>query len=113
MELILAIRQTLMAGLIRKNSKNSNIPPIMYPNRTKKSGIGKKRNPGDQQGHGGRCCLSSHLILISRVWENLLKREFQAGYPGEKRVSDIMCPQTQEGWLYMTGRWWVSRSAMI
>lgn len=54
MELILTICQILMTRFIRKNSKNSNIPPAMDPNRKKKSNAEKKRNPGGQPGHEGK-----------------------------------------------------------
>ena len=33
--------------------------------------------------------------------ENILKRDFRAGYPGEKRVPDITCLRTGSGRLYL------------
>ena len=33
--------------------------------------------------------------------ENILKRDFRAGYPGEKRVPDITCLRTGSGWPYL------------
>jgi transposase InsO family protein len=36
------------------------------------------------------------------VCENRLNREFQAAMAGTKRVSDITCPRTLDGWIYLT-----------
>jgi len=35
------------------------------------------------------------------VFENILNRDFHAEKPGQKRVSDITYPRTNEGWLYL------------
>jgi transposase InsO family protein len=42
---------------------------------------------------------SSHGLLIA---ENILNRDFQAAYPGEKWVSDITYLRTAFGWLFLT-----------
>ena len=42
---------------------------------------------------------SSHGLEVA---ENLLNRDFQAAYPGEKWVSDITYLRTIIGWLYLT-----------
>jgi len=36
------------------------------------------------------------------VNENILDRQFRAGRPGEKWVSDITCLSTEDGWVYLT-----------
>jgi transposase len=54
LELLFTICQILMARFIKKNSRNSDTPPAMDPNRTKKSNAEKKRNPGGQPGHEGK-----------------------------------------------------------
>jgi transposase len=43
----------LLPRFIRKNSKNSNLPPAMDPNRAKPSKAKNKRKPGGQPGHEG------------------------------------------------------------
>jgi transposase InsO family protein len=42
---------------------------------------------------------SSHGLVIA---DNILNRDFQAAYPGEKWVSDITYLRTNSGWLYLT-----------
>jgi len=42
---------------------------------------------------------SSHGLVVA---ENILNRDFQASYPGEKWVSDITYLRTIFGWLYLT-----------
>jgi transposase InsO family protein len=42
---------------------------------------------------------SSHGLWVA---ENILNRDFQAAYPGEKWVSDITYLRTVFGWLYLT-----------
>ena len=42
---------------------------------------------------------SSHVLEVAG---NILNREFQASYPGEKWVSDITYVRTNAGWLYLT-----------
>ena len=42
---------------------------------------------------------SSHMYVVA---ENHLDRDFQAARPAEKRVSDLTCISTGEGWLYLT-----------
>jgi transposase InsO family protein len=42
---------------------------------------------------------SSHGLVVA---ENILNRDFQAAYPGEKWVSDITYLRTIFGWLYLT-----------
>jgi len=42
---------------------------------------------------------SSHGLVVG---DNILNREFQAFYPGEKWVSDITYLRTIVGWLYLT-----------
>jgi transposase InsO family protein len=36
------------------------------------------------------------------VCANILDRQFGAEKPGEKRVSDIMCPRASDAWVYLT-----------
>jgi len=42
---------------------------------------------------------SSHKLATA---DNILNREFQASFPGEKWVSDITYLRTDKGWLYLT-----------
>jgi transposase len=42
-----------MPWFVQNNSKNSNLPPAMDPNREKTSGAKNKRKPGGQPGHEG------------------------------------------------------------
>jgi transposase InsO family protein len=41
---------------------------------------------------------SSHPLPVA---DNLLGRQFQAAGPNERRVADITCVPTREGWLYL------------
>ncbi|MDR2095147.1 MAG: DUF6444 domain-containing protein, partial [Treponema sp.] len=43
----------MLSRFIRKNSKNSSLPPAMDPDREKNSRAKKKRKPGGQPGHQG------------------------------------------------------------
>jgi transposase len=42
-----------MSRFIRKNSKNSSLPPAMDPNHEKTSKVQNKKKPGGQPGHEG------------------------------------------------------------
>jgi transposase len=53
MELLITVCQMLLSRFIRKNSKNSSLPPAMGPGREKSSHAKKKRKPGGQLGHEG------------------------------------------------------------
>ena len=59
----------------------------------KKHGLNAKKRrkfiPATSSNHGLAVC------------ENILNRDFHASNPGEKRVSDITCPLTLRGWLYL------------
>ena len=52
-ELLIALIQILAGKRLAKNSKNSNIPPSMDPNREKKPKEKSERKPGGQLGHVG------------------------------------------------------------
>jgi transposase len=52
-ELLITVCQILMSRFLKKNSKNSNLPPAMDPNREKTSKAKNKRKPGGQPGHEG------------------------------------------------------------
>jgi transposase len=52
-EALIAVIQILAGKRIAKNSKNSNIPPSMDPNREKKPKSKRERKPGGQPGHAG------------------------------------------------------------
>jgi transposase len=52
-ELLIGVIQVLAVKRLTKNSKNSNIPPSMDPNRERKSKTKPERKPGGQPGHAG------------------------------------------------------------
>ena len=50
---LIAVIQLLAGKRLAKNSKNSNVPPSMDPNREKKPKPKRERKPGGQPGHAG------------------------------------------------------------
>ena len=74
--------QILAGKRLAKNSKNSNVPPSMDPNREKKPKVKQERRPGGQVGHAGitlQQCDNPDAIIDIKVdrerlpvglWEN-------------------------------------------
>jgi transposase len=52
-ELLIGVIQILAEKRLTRNSKNSNVPPSMCPNREKKVKAQPERKPGGQPGHAG------------------------------------------------------------
>jgi transposase len=74
-ELLIAVIQILAGKRIAKNSKNSDVPPSMDPNREKKPKEKAERKPGGQPGHAGitlqQCDNPDEIITLKVDRDNL------------------------------------------
>ncbi len=86
--MLVAVIQLLAGKRLAKNSKNSNIPPSMDPNREKKPKPKRGKKPGGQPGHADFTLRQienpDKIVKIKVDWNNLPPGDWKhAGY--EKR----------------------------